>query len=69
VDERDRIIKARGIQVGYVVLLIFIWSSFGYLQWRPMVSSLVVSNLLIVALIVAELSGLVAQLISYKASV
>ncbi|HVJ06530.1 MAG TPA: hypothetical protein VM578_12725 [Candidatus Saccharimonadales bacterium] len=69
IDERDWIIKARGRQVGYIVLLIFIWSSFGYLQAHTMVSSLVVSNLLIVALIVAELSELVAQLISYRASV
>ena len=68
VDERDRIIKARGRQAGYYVLLIFVWSSFGYLQSQPMVRSLTVSNQLIVGIEVAELSGLVAQLISYRAS-
>ncbi len=69
VDERDRNIRARGRQVGYVVLLIFIWTSFGYLQSQSMVSSLIVSNLLVVALAVAELAGLVTQLIFYRASI
>lgn len=67
VDERDRIIKARARQVGYVVLLVFIWTSFGYLS-QPMVSSRIVSNLLVMALVVAELSGLVTQIIFYRAS-
>lgn len=66
VDERDRRISARGRQTGYVVLLVFIWSSFGYLLTHSVVSSLAVANVLILAVVVAELSGLVAQLISYK---
>jgi hypothetical protein len=68
IDERDRKARAHGSRISYTVLISAIWMSFGYFLLHATVSSRVVVNLLIVALVLAELGGLLAQLISYKTS-
>jgi len=68
IDERDRRIAGRGYAVAYVVLVTYIWMAFGYILIHSTIESLVVVNLLIVALVTAEVAKLVTQLIFYRAS-